>query len=43
MDDLETRIFSPLDDSTWIYPGHGKDTALGAERSHRQEWRSRGW
>jgi glyoxylase-like metal-dependent hydrolase (beta-lactamase superfamily II) len=43
MDDLEDRIFGPLDDSTWFYPGHGKDSTLGAERPHLGEWRSRGW
>ncbi|WP_040160967.1 MBL fold metallo-hydrolase [Mobilicoccus massiliensis] len=43
MDDLESRIFEPLDDDTWVYPGHGKDTTLGAERPHLAEWRERGW
>jgi glyoxylase-like metal-dependent hydrolase (beta-lactamase superfamily II) len=43
MDDLEARIFGVLPDSTWIYPGHGKDTTLGAERPHLDEWRERGW
>jgi glyoxylase-like metal-dependent hydrolase (beta-lactamase superfamily II) len=43
MDDLEARVFGPLDDATWIYPGHGKDTTLGAERPHLEEWRKRGW
>jgi glyoxylase-like metal-dependent hydrolase (beta-lactamase superfamily II) len=43
MDDLEARIFGPLDDSTWVYPGHGNDTTLGAERPHLGEWRVRGW
>jgi glyoxylase-like metal-dependent hydrolase (beta-lactamase superfamily II) len=43
MDDLEARIFDLLDDATWVYPGHGSDTTLGAERSHLREWRSRGW
>ena len=43
MDDLEERIFGPLDDATWIYPGHGKDTTLGAERPQLGEWRARGW
>jgi glyoxylase-like metal-dependent hydrolase (beta-lactamase superfamily II) len=42
MDDLEARIFV-LPDSTWVYPGHGKDTTLGAERPHLHEWRERGW
>jgi glyoxylase-like metal-dependent hydrolase (beta-lactamase superfamily II) len=43
MDDLEERIFERFDDATWIYPGHGKDTTLGAERPHLGEWRARGW
>src|SRR6516225_8724332 len=43
MDDLEERVFGPLPDGTWVYPGHGKDTTLGTERPHVQEWRARGW
>jgi glyoxylase-like metal-dependent hydrolase (beta-lactamase superfamily II) len=43
MDDLEERIFDRLDDDTWFYPGHGKDSTLGAERPHLGEWRARGW
>ncbi len=43
MDDLEERIFGRFDDATWVYPGHGKDTTLGAERPHLAEWRARGW
>jgi glyoxylase-like metal-dependent hydrolase (beta-lactamase superfamily II) len=43
MDDLEERVFAVYDDSTWIYPGHGNDTTLGAERPSVPEWRSRGW
>jgi glyoxylase-like metal-dependent hydrolase (beta-lactamase superfamily II) len=43
MDDLEERIFRRLDDATWFYPGHGKDSTLGAERPHIPEWRARGW
>ena len=43
MDDLEERVFAVLPDGTWVYPGHGKDTTLGAERPHVQEWRVRGW
>jgi glyoxylase-like metal-dependent hydrolase (beta-lactamase superfamily II) len=42
MDDLEERIF-PLPDDTWFYPGHGKDSTIGAERPHLAEWRARGW
>ena len=43
MDDLEAKIFGPLPDSAWVYPGHGKDTTLGAERALLPEWRARGW
>jgi glyoxylase-like metal-dependent hydrolase (beta-lactamase superfamily II) len=43
MDDLEERIFGRLDDDTWFYPGHGKDSTLGVERPHLTEWRERGW
>ena len=43
MDDLEERVFGPLPDPTWVYPGHGNDTTLGAERPHLAEWRARGW
>jgi len=43
MDGLEEKVFGPLPDPTWIYPGHGKDSTLGAERPHLQEWRARGW
>lgn len=43
MDDLEAKVFGPLPDETWVYPGHGKDSTLGAERPHLGEWRARGW
>lgn len=43
MDDLESKVFGVLPDETWVYPGHGKDTTLGAERPHLDEWRARGW
>jgi glyoxylase-like metal-dependent hydrolase (beta-lactamase superfamily II) len=43
MTDLEERVFAELPDGTWVYPGHGKDTTLGTERPHVQEWRARGW
>lgn len=43
MDDLETKVFGALPDETWVYPGHGKDTTLGAERPSLPEWRARGW
>ena len=43
MDDLEERVFGTLPDETWVYPGHGDDTTLGAERPSIPEWRARGW
>jgi glyoxylase-like metal-dependent hydrolase (beta-lactamase superfamily II) len=43
MTDLEERIFAQLPDGTWVYPGHGGDTTIGAERPHVPEWRARGW
>jgi glyoxylase-like metal-dependent hydrolase (beta-lactamase superfamily II) len=39
----EQRVFAVLPDDTWVHPGHGKDTTLGAERPHLAEWRARGW
>jgi glyoxylase-like metal-dependent hydrolase (beta-lactamase superfamily II) len=41
--DVQSRIFDVYDDDTWVYPGHGADTTLGAERPHLREWRERGW
>ncbi|MFG2075043.1 MBL fold metallo-hydrolase [Nonomuraea maritima] len=41
--DVVERIFDRLPDETWVYPGHGKDTTLGAERPALPEWRARGW
>lgn len=43
LDDVEQRVFAVLPDDTWVYPGHGDDTTLGAERPHLPEWRARGW
>ena len=43
IDDVEQRLFGTLPDEAWVYPGHGKDTTLGAERPHLAEWRARGW
>ncbi len=41
--DVRTKLFDRLPDETWFYPGHGKDSTLGAERPHPAEWESRGW
>lgn len=42
MDSLRTVVFA-LPDDTWVYPGHGDDTTLGAERPSLDEWQTRGW
>jgi glyoxylase-like metal-dependent hydrolase (beta-lactamase superfamily II) len=43
LDDVTSRVFDVYPDSTVIYPGHGDDTTLGAERPHLEQWRERGW
>ena len=39
---IETKLFV-LPDDTAVYPGHGEDTTIGAEKPHLQEWKDRGW
>lgn len=41
--DVEQRIFGVYGDDAWVYPGHGADTTLGAERPALPQWRERGW
>lgn len=41
--DVTGRLFDRFGDDTVIYPGHGDDTTLGAERPHLAEWQRRGW
>ncbi|MDT5152834.1 MAG: hypothetical protein QOI01_4567 [Mycobacterium sp.] len=41
--DVTSRVFEVYPDTTVVYPGHGDDTTLGAERPHLEEWRERGW
>ncbi len=43
INDVESKIFGRFADDTHVYPGHGNDTVLGAERPHLKEWRERGW
>ncbi|WP_116948538.1 MBL fold metallo-hydrolase [Jiangella endophytica] len=43
LDDVEAKLFDRLPDETWVYPGHGDDTTLGAERPQLAAWRARGW
>lgn len=42
IDDVSERIFDVYDDA-WVFPGHGDDTTLGAERPNLPQWRARGW
>lgn len=42
-DGVVRELFDVLDDSAWVYPGHGDDTTIGNERPHLEEWRLRGW
>ncbi|AHH20567.1 metallo-beta-lactamase superfamily protein [Nocardia nova SH22a] len=41
--DVTTKLFDRFDDETVVYPGHGDDTTLGAERPQLAHWRQRGW
>jgi len=41
--DVSSQLFGAYDDDTVVYPGHGDDTTLGAERPHLAEWAQRGW
>lgn len=41
--DVTGKLFDRLPDETWVYPGHGNDTTLGAERPALPEWLARGW
>ncbi|MEW2384927.1 MBL fold metallo-hydrolase [Micromonospora sp. NPDC047707] len=43
IDDVERKLFDRLPDETWFYPGHGRDSTLGAERPALPQWRARGW
>ncbi|MFN8081258.1 MAG: hypothetical protein U0Q19_17005 [Kineosporiaceae bacterium] len=43
MTDLEQRVFDSLPNDTWVYPGHGNDTTIGAERGSLPSWWARGW
>ncbi|MGI8753055.1 MAG: MBL fold metallo-hydrolase [Acidimicrobiales bacterium] len=40
---LDERLFGPLPAETLVLPGHGKDTTIGAERPHLDDWAQRGW
>jgi glyoxylase-like metal-dependent hydrolase (beta-lactamase superfamily II) len=39
---IQSKLFV-LPDETTVYPGHGKETTIGAEKPHLNEWVDRGW
>jgi len=43
LEGVSTKLFGRLSDETSVYPGHGDDTTIGAERPHLAEWQARGW
>ena len=42
-DGVVAKLFDALPDETWVYPGHGDDTTIGAERPALGTWAERGW
>ena len=42
IESIRERLFT-LPDEVVVYPGHGRDTTVGAEKPHLQEWIDRGW
>ncbi len=42
MRSVRERLFT-LGDDTLVFPGHGLDTTIGAERPNLGEWERRGW
>ncbi len=43
LDGVRDKLFGELPDDAWVYPGHGFDTTIGAERPQLDEWSKRGW
>jgi glyoxylase-like metal-dependent hydrolase (beta-lactamase superfamily II) len=43
IDSIEQRYYRVFDDDTIFWPGHGRESTIGTERSHLDEWVERGW
>ncbi|MGA2293929.1 MAG: MBL fold metallo-hydrolase [Acidimicrobiales bacterium] len=43
IDSIEQRFYRVFNDDTVFWPGHGKESTIGAERPHLDEWVARGW
>jgi glyoxylase-like metal-dependent hydrolase (beta-lactamase superfamily II) len=43
IESIEQRFYRVFDDDTIFWPGHGKESTIGNERSHLDEWVERGW
>jgi glyoxylase-like metal-dependent hydrolase (beta-lactamase superfamily II) len=43
IDSIEQRFYRVYDDDTVFWPGHGKESTIGTERTHLDEWVERGW
>ncbi|WOC13851.1 MBL fold metallo-hydrolase [Gordonia sp. MP11Mi] len=43
LNNVDTKLFERYGDDTAVYPGHGIDTSIAAERPNLPEWRARGW
>ena len=40
---IDERIFGVFGDDVTIWPGHGRESTVGTERPHLDEWVERGW
>jgi glyoxylase-like metal-dependent hydrolase (beta-lactamase superfamily II) len=40
---IDERIFGIFADDVTIWPGHGRESTIGTERPHLDEWVERGW
>jgi glyoxylase-like metal-dependent hydrolase (beta-lactamase superfamily II) len=43
IDSIERRFYRVYGDETIFWPGHGRESTIGAERPHLDEWVARGW